>query len=354
MHRHTSFLSKFKGLHQQLLQQFEVERALSSKANLLTKQLMNEALNLEKAQQQQKKNEETLKELESTISEVNKDVETVQERRAALKAEIHLLDSDRQDLQNEISQKEQRAKDKILPEIDRVNKLIAEVNAEIAATQAKTEREEALNREIEAKIAAMDKDKEEYKDKIDTLQSEYLKDRDEPVRIGKGNDNLRKAVEHLKSDLEGLGVQIAQAEEEAEKERKSAKAVNKQCAELNAQKDADFLVIQQLSLENKQEMNRILALENDSLNVNNAQAMIAQTLEENRRTIKYHEDLIKSLSKQLSDKLRQKVKIEAESKDLEQQTAAAEKESTVVANLLKEKRKEMEGISGHKGSLDDE
>lgn len=91
---------------------------------------------------------------------MNKDVETVQERRAALKAEIHLLDSDRQDLQNEIRQKEQRAKDKILPEIERVNRLIAEVNAEIAATQAKTEREEALNREVEAKIAAMDKDKD--------------------------------------------------------------------------------------------------------------------------------------------------------------------------------------------------
>jgi hypothetical protein len=64
-------------------------------------------------------------------------------------------------------------------------------------------------------------------------------------------------------------------------------------------------------------MNHILQLENDSLNVNNAQAMIAQTLEENRRTIKYHEDLIKSLSKQLADKLRQKLKVEAESKEFE-------------------------------------
>lgn len=38
---------------------------------------MNELLNLEKAQQQQKKNEETLKELENTISEVTKDIETI-------------------------------------------------------------------------------------------------------------------------------------------------------------------------------------------------------------------------------------------------------------------------------------
>jgi hypothetical protein len=32
----------------------------------------------------------------------------------------------------------------------------------------------------------MEKDKEEKKDKIEALQSEYMKDRDEPVRLGKG------------------------------------------------------------------------------------------------------------------------------------------------------------------------
>lgn len=31
-----------------------------------------------------------------------------------------------------------------------------------------------------------------------------MKDRDEPVRLGKSNENLRKAVEHLKADLEKL------------------------------------------------------------------------------------------------------------------------------------------------------
>jgi chromosome segregation ATPase len=109
------------------LAQFEVERTLSSKANLLTKQLMNELLNLEKAQQQQKKNEETLKELENTISDVNKDIETIQERRAALKAEIHLLESDKSDLENEIKLKEQKAREWIQPQIERMRKMIADV-----------------------------------------------------------------------------------------------------------------------------------------------------------------------------------------------------------------------------------
>jgi hypothetical protein len=31
-----------------------------------------------------------------------------------------------------------------------------------------------------------------------------MKDRDEPLRLGKGNENLKKAVEHLKSDLEKI------------------------------------------------------------------------------------------------------------------------------------------------------
>lgn len=331
-----------------------MERTLSSKANLLTKQLMNELLNLEKAQQQQKKNEETLKELENTISEVNKDIETIQERRAALKAEIHLLESDKSDLENEIRLKEQKAKEWIQPQIERMRKMIADVQAEMAAGRAKIEREEQQNQEVEAKINALERDKEDYRDKIDGLQADFMKDRDEPVRIGKGNDNLRKAVDHLRADLEKLQAETAAAEEEAEKERKAAKAINKQIMELGATRDADHQLIQQLQHENKQEMLRIVQLENDQLAINNATAMVAQSLEENRRNIKYHEDQIKSFSKQLSEKLRQKVKVEAECKELEGQKAATEKEKTVVANLLKEKKKEMEGLADHKNSLDDE
>lgn len=141
--RHNVFLLKFRQLHTQLISQFEVERQLSSKATLLHKQLMTENLNLEKAQQQQKKNEETLRELENTIGEVNKDVETIQERRAALKAEIHLLESDKIELENEIKQKESKALAKLMPEISRIKLLISEVNEDMSQTQLKIEKEEA-------------------------------------------------------------------------------------------------------------------------------------------------------------------------------------------------------------------
>ena len=47
--------------------------------------MQNEVLKLEKAQQQQKQNEETLKELNNTINDVRRDIETIEERRQVLR-----------------------------------------------------------------------------------------------------------------------------------------------------------------------------------------------------------------------------------------------------------------------------
>lgn len=173
-----------------------------------------------------------MKELDSTINEVNRDIETIQERRAALKAEIHLLETEKQDTQNEIKGKEQKAKDKLIPEINRMAARIAEVNGEIAGIQIKIEKEDVSNAEIDVKLLAMEKDKEEYKDKIEALQQDYMKDRDEPVRIGKGNENLKKAVEHLKADLEKLQNETKAVDDEIEREKKSAEGFQKQKQEI--------------------------------------------------------------------------------------------------------------------------
>jgi len=42
------------------------------------------------------------------------------------------------------------------------------------------------------------------KEQNETLQQEYLKHHDEPIRMGKSNENLRKGVEHLRSEYEKL------------------------------------------------------------------------------------------------------------------------------------------------------
>ncbi len=69
----------------------------------------------------------------------------------------------------------------------------------------------------------MDKEKEEYKDKIESLQQDFLKERDEPNRLGKGNENLKKAVEHLRSDLDKLNSDTKTVEMQLEQEQKIKK-----------------------------------------------------------------------------------------------------------------------------------
>jgi hypothetical protein len=50
-----------------------------------------------------------------------------------LKAEIHLLDSEKLDTQNEIKGKEAKAKAKLIPYIEQITKQIAEINGDIAS-----------------------------------------------------------------------------------------------------------------------------------------------------------------------------------------------------------------------------
>jgi len=51
--------------------------------------------------------------------------------------------------------------------------------------------------EHEVRLTSLTEDLEKEK-------QNYYKEKDEPVRLGKGNDNIRKGVNHLNSELEKL------------------------------------------------------------------------------------------------------------------------------------------------------
>lgn len=82
--------------------------------------------------------------------------------------------------------------------------LIQELQNEITANDAKIQKEERANQELEEKLTVMDKEKDDYKEKIEALQQDFLKERDEPNRLAKINENKKKEVEHVSSDLEKL------------------------------------------------------------------------------------------------------------------------------------------------------
>jgi hypothetical protein len=74
------------------------------------------------------------------------------------------------DIEKEILNKEKNAKERILPDIERTARLIAEMNAEIANGNLRIEKVEQANAEEDLKLLNMEKEKEEFKDKIELLQ----------------------------------------------------------------------------------------------------------------------------------------------------------------------------------------
>lgn len=70
------------------------------------------------------------------------------------------------------------------------------------------EKEEEKNTELTSKIESLETVQGGLKDKYDARQIDYLKEKDEPIRLGKSNENLRIAVEHLRGDLESLNREI--------------------------------------------------------------------------------------------------------------------------------------------------
>lgn len=82
--------------------------------------------------------------------------------------------------------------------------MIADMKLSIAQNDTALEKEAEKTAELNERITVLTGKKDKKREEFDKLQSDYIKEKDEPVRLGKGNENLRIAVEHLRTDLEGL------------------------------------------------------------------------------------------------------------------------------------------------------
>ena len=192
------------------------------KARALQKELSNELLKLEKTQQQQAENEALLKELNNQVVEVKKEVESIQEREDTLRSDIHLLEVEKDDLETNIKMKEQDERERLRPEIKRYEDMINDMRNNIAMSEVSIEKETANNAELNAVILDLEAKKDMQKEKYDSRQADFIKEKDEPVRLGKGNENLKIAVDHLKNDLANLKRDTEQHEKSKEKEDKLA------------------------------------------------------------------------------------------------------------------------------------
>jgi chromosome segregation ATPase len=182
---------KFYKLHEALVENMEAEQKLMKKARALQKELSNELLKLEKTQQQQAENEALLKELANQITEVKKELEVIMERKESLKSEFNKLEVEKDEIERELKKKVENETNRLLPEIEKYKRLIMDIELDKINNNKVIAKETEKNGDLNKRIEELEEKKDELREEHDKAMTNYIKIKDEPTRIGKGNENLK-------------------------------------------------------------------------------------------------------------------------------------------------------------------
>ncbi|CDW91529.1 UNKNOWN [Stylonychia lemnae] len=348
------YRQKFYQLHEVLVTNMENEQQLMKRARTLQKELQNEVLKLEKAQQQQKQNEETLKELNNTINDVRRTIETIEERRQVLRQEIHQLENEKQDLEGDIIQKQTQERERIIPEMQKIEAAIAEITQEIAQNDVRIQKEDKTNQEIEEKLNQMDKEKEEFKDKIESLQQEFLKERDEPNRLGKVNENLKKAVDHLRTDYDSAVGNIKTQDLCIEAETKAKKQYDESTIQFKKEQTDKDARIKELDTNIKRLRELSQSIDKDILNITEERVLLDTQIKVMESNKKRQQEKINHYNKRIDDEKKLYKKIEYENNNLINNIKELETQIANTHKFLDEKKKEAEQLLIYKKNLEEE
>ena len=107
-----------------------------------------------------------------------------------------------QELQQKIRDRKEQERERLLPEIDRMQNLILDLQKEIELNNGKIEKEENENDRIEKVLSNLDEKKDGLRDDNESEYQKYLKVKDDPIRLEKQNLNLKQGVTVLQSEVE--------------------------------------------------------------------------------------------------------------------------------------------------------
>jgi len=113
------------------------------------------------------------------------------ERKENLKSEFCKLEVEKDEIEMELKRKEKNEKDRLLPEIEKYKRLIMEMELDIINNDKVIAKETNSNAELNKKIDDLEGKKDNLREEHDKAMTNYIKIKDEPTRIGKGNENLK-------------------------------------------------------------------------------------------------------------------------------------------------------------------
>jgi len=180
------------------------DKMLINNAKSLRQQLNRENLNLEQVNSQQKENEETLKQLTEKIEEANNGIFGTEQHYTSLDFKAGQLEHEKYEKGQILKEREDKEKDKIMPELNSLKENIWNLQTEIGNFDKRIEKEninqQHQKKEMEECCVRIEATKEELNLKNEKLNQIRL----EPERISKGNAQRQLAINSKDNEIKNL------------------------------------------------------------------------------------------------------------------------------------------------------
>lgn len=248
---------KFYRVHELLMRNLENEKKLVEESRILKQQLSQEVQKLEQANSSHRQHESTINELTTEINDVKNQIETVEDREAVSRNEIQTLENDKQDLQNDLKSREERERERLIPEIEMMQKKIKEQQTNKEINMKAIDNKEKQNKDLEDRIELLKK-KANEKGENETLASEYLNIKNDPDRWSKKNKSFENEVGVLKKQVDSIRDAIKKIENKKKKHEDAAKLVDDEIEELDAklkEKEKDMTKLKDQLTDKSKEIN---------------------------------------------------------------------------------------------------
>lgn len=232
--------------------------------------------------------------------------------------------------------------------------MIADMHKTIANNEISIEKEQEKTVELNSRNLVLENKKDQLKEEFEGLQNQYLKIKDEPLRLGKGNDNLQIAVDHLKSELDGLKRDTTNTENleanEKQAELQHLETLNKNKVEY------DKKVAEYKDKDNQLKRLSVLcqSLENDQININSKRYEVDSAIQVDTQTKKRLEKNLNRLNKENNDCLKRRTKLEQDNISIVGSIQMLENQLYGTTKEVEEKKRESEELELKQKQLMDE
>ena len=208
------YKSKYAQLHDYVIQTYEREKNLLTRAKVLNQELLGERIQLEKQSIHRHEELQALTNLEKEKELALKELHDCEERDMILQYELSHLEMENKESEERLEQMHRENQALVQPELQKITDAIASLKEDLASTERTYEAEKKRRAEISARIDQVKAEQAKLEDEKAEKTATLAKLQNDPERIRKQAAVVEKAVVNLDAELKRLQEKIAQCDVE--------------------------------------------------------------------------------------------------------------------------------------------